>query len=89
MKLIPAGNTGTGTYFIQKGKEEIIVKHPVSKLNTKMEIAWGCSSIGGAILAGYGGHQLAVEAGRFMLAMCLGYMLFGLGIKRTEANIIP
>lgn len=62
------------------------MRHPISKLSTRMATLWGCCSIGGALLAAYGGHQLAVEVGRFMLAMCLGYMLFGFGIKLTEAS---
>lgn len=60
--------------------------NPVSRLNTKMAIAWAGCSIGGAILAGYGGHPYAVEAGKIMLTMCAGYMIFGCGI---ESNYAP
>ncbi|MGP9797019.1 hypothetical protein ACT3UJ_06640 [Halomonas sp. 86] len=59
------------------------MSHPISKLNTKMALLWGGCSILGAILAGYGGAGMGSEVGRFLLAMCFGYMLFGLGIKRN------
>ena len=62
------------------------IKLPFSKLNTKMAVAWGVCSVGGAILAVWGEHPIAVEAGRFLLAMCAGYMVFGLGIKRPETS---
>jgi len=62
------------------------VKHPVSKLTPKVAILWSGCSISGAILAAYGSNQIANEVGVFMLVMCLGFMLFGFGIKPTEAN---
>tara|TARA_B100000408_G_C10165732_1_gene168382 strand:- start:190 stop:480 length:291 start_codon:yes stop_codon:yes gene_type:complete len=68
------------------GKEEAIVKNPVSKLTPKVAILWIGCSITGAILAEYGSNQIVNEAGILMLAMYLGFMLFGFGIKPTEAN---
>jgi hypothetical protein len=66
-----------------------LLVNPVLMLKTKMAIAWAGCSIGGAILAGYGGHPYAVEAGKVVLTMCAGYMFFGFGIEPDRASSKP
>lgn len=65
------------------------MKNPVSELNTAMAFVWAVFSIGGAALVLFGGSSLAAKAGGLMLAMCAGYMFFGIGIQRNHTSEQP
>lgn len=60
------------------------MKNPISELSTKAAIAWAACSIIGPILASWGWSPFIVHTGKLMVAMSLGYMVFGLGLKRGE-----
>jgi hypothetical protein len=61
------------------------MKNPISELSTKAAFAWLAFSIIGPILASWGWSPFVIHTGKLMLAMSLGYMVFGLGLKRAES----
>lgn len=57
------------------------MKNPIERLNKTAAWAWFASSVIGAFLAAYGVNPTLVNVGKWLLIMCAGYMIFGLGLK--------
>lgn len=54
---------------------------PISKLKPKLAFLWWVCLIGGALLAAFSAHPFTELSGKLLWSMCIGYLIFGFGIK--------
>lgn len=60
------------------------MRNPLERLTRKGALAWSVTNLAGVMLAGYGPTPVLVLTGKLMMAMCLGYVLFGMLGERKQ-----
>jgi hypothetical protein len=60
------------------------MRNPIERLTRKGVLAWLVTNLAGVMLAGYGPTPMLVLTGKLMMAMCLGYVLFGMMSERQQ-----
>lgn len=68
----------------------MIIKTPISALTLPSAVVWLICALAGVFMT-FSDAPVVAEAGKLMLAMSAGYMLFGLGLdwKRIDCAKTP